>query len=155
MYKNAFEKCFDPLAESDIAAVQNTLKIHFTQELREHYLFCNGGRPKKRCWIEARWEPTCVRSFLPIIPDDKSEDEFGLVNTFQAAVRDVLINGPHIPKEFIPFAEDFGGNYFCQDRTDNAIYFFSMDCGDDFERGKRLLTNTLTNFINNLVEQEN
>jgi hypothetical protein len=153
MYRNYFEKCFPSLSGSEISLIENKFQISFTKELKEHYLFCNGGRPKRKCWEENGWEPVCLKSFLPIIPEGRSEDEFGLSNNLQAALTGLLLDGPHIPQEFIPFAEDWGGNYFCQDMDSGYVYFFSMDCGDDFERGKRYLTKTLTDFINNLVEE--
>src|SRR5258708_3774553 len=64
-----------------------------------------------------------------------------------------VLDGPHIPPGLMPFAQDWGGNYFCVDGETGGVYFFAVDCGDDFERGKRYLLGSLKTFIDNLVEE--
>jgi cell wall assembly regulator SMI1 len=151
MYANGFTKCFPPATASDIARLEQEFALRFPPQLRAHYLMYNGGSPDRKCWKEDGWEPTCLKRFLPI-RGAGSEADPNIENTLQNALQDLVVDGPHIPEEAIPFAEDWGGNYFCVNKIDGSVFFFSMDSGDDFAKGKRQLAPSLLDFIENLEE---
>ena len=152
MYVNRFARCEVSVTEDDLVAVERAFAVIIHAELRRHYLFCNGGVPEKTCWIQPGWEPTCLTMFLPVRPRWITDPRFARRCSLQDTLDDVL-DGPHIPPGLVPFAQDWGGNYFCVDGDTGGVYFYAMDSGDDFEGGKRYLVGSLKTFIDNLVEE--
>lgn len=152
MYENRFSECEARLTEEDLVEVERTFNVMIHAELRRHYLFCNGGTPEKTCWTESGWEPTCLVFFLSIRPRFSTDASFAGGNSLQDTLTD-LLDGPHIPPGLVPFAQDWGGNYFCIDGETGGIYFYAMDSGDDFEHGKRYLIDSLKAFIDRLVKE--
>ena len=150
MYTNTFARCSTQLTNADIEAIEKRIGFELPAQLKQHYLFCNGGKPERRCWKSEGWDYTCLNFFFPMRPENASE-EMADVETVDEIVVD-LLSGSHIPETFVPFADDAGGNYFCVDRDTGSIYFFAMDVGDDFENAKRYLTSSLFEFIEGLVE---
>lgn len=64
-----------------------------------------------------------------------------------------------IPNRLIPFADDDGGNLFCfsAGETDyGAIYYYDheFEYGEDPEEHVTYLADSITTFINSLVEEE-
>ena len=58
-----FEETDSPLSELDIKRVERRLGIHLPQDLKEHYLLYNGGRPCPRFFVKDG-EPYGVHYFL-------------------------------------------------------------------------------------------
>lgn len=151
MYTNKFSQCFRQLTITDIEAVEKRIGFELPAQLKEHYLYCNGGTPERRCWKKEGWDYTCLNFFFPMRPANASDEEMVDEETVDEIVVD-LLSGAHIPPTFIPFADDAGGNYFCVDRDTGNIYFFAMDLGDDLENGRRYITSSLFEFIEGLDE---
>jgi hypothetical protein len=153
VYKNRFSGCRAKLTEEDLISVERSFGVTLHPELREYYLFCKGGSPEKKCWEAEGWDPNCLKCFLPIKPANLEDENFADKNFLQDTLVD-LLDGPHIPENFVPFGENWGGDYFCVDGVNGEFYFFEMDCGDDFEEGKWFLTSSLRVFIDGLVAEE-
>ena len=47
-----FEKTASPLSVADIMRVERRLGIRLPQDLKEHYLLHNGGRPRPRFFLK-------------------------------------------------------------------------------------------------------
>lgn len=66
-----------------------------------------------------------------------------------------------IPENLFPFANDWGGNFFCLDLDDYSIVYFATDSFDEYLtmqenhiKLQRYLTNSFSNFVNGLVTEE-
>lgn len=47
-----FERTASPLSELDIKRVENRLGIRLPEDLKEHYLLYNGGRPRPKFLVK-------------------------------------------------------------------------------------------------------
>ena len=153
MSTNKFTNCHKQLTESDIEAAERRIGFQLPAQLKQHYSVCNGGEPEKRCWKDEKWDYMCLKYFFPIRSAAAAADELEDV----VVLEDVLVELSEdslIPSGFIPFADNWGGDYFCIDKDEGSIYFFAMDYTDDHERGKRYLTSSLTEFIEGLVNTD-
>lgn len=57
-----FEETASPLSELDIKRVENRLGIRLPQDLKEHYLLYNGGRPRPQFFVkDGSTAPACCR----------------------------------------------------------------------------------------------
>ncbi len=59
-----------------------------------------------------------------------------------------------IPKNYLPFVLDWGGNYFSIDLETNNIVLLLMDLGPFTDDAVKYLTRGFNNFIDNLEEGE-
>ena len=66
-----FERTGPPLSELDIKRVERRLGITLPQDLKEHYLLHNGGRPRPRFFLKDG-EPYGVHEFLTMNTDDEN-----------------------------------------------------------------------------------
>jgi len=72
-----------------------------------------------------------------------------------------MVDREVIPKNLLPFANDWGGNFFCLDLDNYSIVYFATDSFDEdltmqenHRKLQRYLTNSFANFVNGLVAEE-
>ena len=75
-------------------------------------------------------------------------------------VLETVLNSRKIPNWLIPFADEDGGNLFCfsvREEDYGAIYYYDheFEYGEDPEDHVTYLAESITIFINSLVEEEN
>lgn len=65
-----------------------------------------------------------------------------------------------IPKNLIPFANDWGGNFFCLNKFDNSIVFYTTDSfrsdypmNKNHELSQRKLACSFNEFMSGLIEE--
>lgn len=152
MSTNKFTKTYHQLTEADIKAAEKRMGFTLPAELRAHYLKYNGGEPELRCWKSEHYDDNYLTGFFPIRKSNDLDDkELAKVETLDETVVE-LLEGQHMPKSFLPFAADGGGNYFCIDRDDGKIYFLPMDEDSSFDSRRRYLAASFNEFVEGLVK---
>lgn len=155
---NNFSKC-EKIELADIYKIEEQFSITLPKEFIAHYLRFNGGVPEKSWWeSDDEYEPIEVTCFKPFVYNSQTHDEpSSLVEGCYISMleRDV------IPIKLLPFANDWGGNFFCLDLEDYSIIYYANDSFDEsltmqenHQRLQRKLTNTFENFVNGLVKEE-
>ena len=122
----------------------------FPDEMKYLYLRCNGGFPERNCWEYEEGEFHSIHGFIPIKYATGS----------RGCIEDVykkLVSKNLLPKTFMPFARDPGGNYFCTEEK-GKVYFYAMDAWDDElsdeenqKKATSLICDFFSQFINGLV----
>ena len=143
-----FEETASPLSELDIRRVERRLGVNLPQDLKEHYLLHNGGRPRPKFFVKDG-EAYDVENFLPMNTDD--EDAL----TFEEAYVMLVDQTPEFPRGYIPFADDSGGDtfmYSVRPESYGHIAFNQHEYHGDDDRYIVFLAPTLKEFINSLTE---
>lgn len=110
------------LNSKDIHSLELKYNLIFPKEYREHLLLFNGGycEPNLICFIEdSCLTQTSVNRFFNI--SNLEVDNLGEM------IEILKIDEIRIPKSFIPFANDPGGNIFCIDQTNGSVYFWNHE----------------------------
>ncbi len=152
MMRNVFFGAYKPLTAADIAAFEHQTGMSLPPDMAERYMNQNGGVPEKPCWRYKDWDPFCLARILPIRTMDATEIDFPQRCAMQDVVEDVQ-PGIHLPAGYLPFGEDWGGNYFCWDTAGSGIYFVPMDVGDEVDKRKIRLADTFATFLEGLQEE--
>jgi cell wall assembly regulator SMI1 len=143
-----FEDTASPLSELDIMRVERRLGVRLPQDLKEHYLMHNGGRPRPRFFVKDG-EAYDVDKFLPMNTDDE-----GL--TFEKTYVMMVDQTPEFPRGYIPFASDSSGDLFMYSLKPESfgnIMFNQEEYYGDEDRFVLFLAPTLREFINSLTEE--
>jgi cell wall assembly regulator SMI1 len=142
-----FIECSTQLIISDLNDVETKLGFNLPQQLKEHYLQFNGGIPVKPCYYAQEIDlETEIAEFSPIKYKNNSkllEDRY-----IDFKNRDAL------PKKYLPFANDWGGNLFCINLENESVVLIWMKLGEITERSINFLSNSFGTFINNLEKCE-
>src|SRR5215813_582411 len=93
-----FERTASALSEVDIKRVERRLGIRLPQDLREHYLLHNGGRPRPRFFVKDG-EAYDVDEFFPMNTGEKEL-------SFEKIYVMLVDQTPEFPRGYIPFADD-------------------------------------------------
>lgn len=149
---NIFRETRPAVVEDEIRDAGIEMGVSFPDEMKTHYLRYNGGVPENPCWEQEDGITFCISEFLPI----KYPSEGGtLESTYKR-----LIEKKIIPNTLIPFAVDWGGNYFCTD-PDGYVYFYATDAWSDKltleenqRKATRMLCESLSQFIEQLIPDE-
>lgn len=137
------------ISNSELDELENRLGFKFPDDLRQHYLRFNGGRPRPNLFLKDG-EYFHVNEFLPIkygAPGARFEDTY----------KDIVQGNELFPKNLIPIASDSAGDYFCYSLENGkfgAICFYQSDYYDDPLRAVVYLADNLEIFINSLVSDE-
>ena len=160
MKENTFTDCEKSLTANDFALIEQDLSIRLPAELKEHYLKYNGGTPKNSVWHdpEGKWDENEVRDFLPFLYFSAKQDDPDF--TINGTAKEEW-NGQQLPRELLPFAIDWGGNYFCVNQLDEKIYYFIRDSWSDnltLEKNwivnTRYITDGFSKFVKGLRKSE-
>ncbi|MEB5961253.1 SMI1/KNR4 family protein [Enterobacter sichuanensis] len=156
---NHFSNCEKKIGRADIAKNEEELSIILPDDFISHYLQFNGGTPEKSWWADDEdFEPVEVAGFKPFIYNSQTNDDpRSLIDGCYVSMLDRQV----IPKNLFPFANDWGGNFFCLDLDNYSIVYFATDSFDEFLtmqenhiKLQRYLTNSFSNFVNGLVTEE-
>jgi len=148
--KNEFFECAQKLELSDLLEVESRLGISLPDDFKDHYLEYNGGVPQRSCWEYMEGEYYEIADFKPIKYSSSDEESLSIYDTVEGTYTKYL-EDKLIDKDYLPFANDWGGNYFCINLKNNNIIFYAMDTD---VKPIKILTNGFTNFLENLVRCE-
>jgi hypothetical protein len=153
MARNTFSNVREKITAAEIAEAGTALGVVIPDEVVRHYVEHNGGTPARPCWQSDDFEPACISQFLPI----KHATTGGL--SVEKSYRNGVEKG-FLPRGLVPFAVDWGGNYFCFDE-DGGVYFFAVDAWsddlsneDNQKEATRFLSRSFKTFVDTLVPEE-
>jgi len=129
--------------------IENKHKFKFPDEIREHYLTLNGGRTKRRIFLDDEYE-FIVQQFIP----SKADIDGRNLDT----VLDTLRHDNAIPNWLIPFADEPSGDLYCFSLDEDelgAIYYWDHESIDQPEESYGYLSESLKEFIDSLVDSVN
>jgi hypothetical protein len=156
---NNFEHCEKTVSLLEIEQLENNLKYKLPNYFIEHYLKFNGGIPLKSWWyFNEDIDPLEIAQF-------KSIKYYNLTLGSSTSLIDncyyYMIERNVIPQNIIPFAIDWGGNFFCINQDDNSILFYTVDSFNDdltlkenHKNAQLYLAPSFNVFINNLMSEE-
>ncbi|MCL1917644.1 MAG: SMI1/KNR4 family protein [Peptococcaceae bacterium] len=146
-----------PLNDKDFKRVEQDLGAKLPYDFVEFYKLHNGGTPNQTAY-EDFYGKICdieVNEFLPMLYRQEFEDN-----------QDYTLNGMaknqwtanKLPRNLLPFARDWGDNYFCIGIDDGIVYYFVRDVwSDNLTAEENLSVNTtpiapsFKYFIDNLM----
>jgi cell wall assembly regulator SMI1 len=153
MARNTFSDVSERITAAEVAETATALGIVIPDDVVRHYAEHNGGTPSRPCWEQDGWEPACIAEFLPI--KHATDGGSSLENSYLNGVKKGFL-----PRWLIPFAVDWGGNYFCFDE-DGQVYFVAVDAWrenlsneENQEKATRLLSRSFKTFVDKLVPEE-
>lgn len=147
MKENEFINTKEPVLDTDLNHLEHMLGFSFPVEVRVHYLRYNGGSPTRNLF-KADDRVFVVSQFLSI--------SHGKV-LFETSFRHLKEDHNILPNHLVPFAMDPGGDYYCfSTRPEDlgTIWFFIGERYEDPARASVYLAKSLTDFVNQLVEDD-
>jgi hypothetical protein len=153
MAKQVFNEQGSKITDLDIKKIEKRIGKEIPKELASHYLNSNGGIPINCYWPQGDGIYLWIQQFLSM------KESIGEGRTLE----DTYLLGQErkfLPKSLLPFAVDYGGNYFCID--DNShIYFYALDAWEqnlsykqNHERISNYLCQSLSDFLTALIDEE-
>ncbi|ENL6905816.1 SMI1/KNR4 family protein [Enterobacter ludwigii] len=156
---NNFKKCEKKIGRADIYKTESKLSITLPDDFVSHYLQFNGGTPEKSWWDgDEGFEPVEVAGFKPFVYNTQTNDDPG---TLIDGCYISMLDREMIPRNLLPFANDWGGNFFCLNLDNYSIVYFATDSFDEdltmqenHIKLQRYLINSFSNFVDGLVTEE-
>ena len=150
MYNNQILHTHGKAAEEDLACIEQKFHMKIPAAVRDHYLTYNGGYPKNSVFTDKTGNTYNVGWFIPI--SGRKGRSVGKILT-------LLREDDAIPEWLIPFADEAGGNLFCfsvREADCGAVYYYNheFEYGENPEEHVTFLAESITTFINSLVENE-
>lgn len=143
-----FEDTASPLSELDIMCVERRLGVRLPQDLKEHYLLHNGGRPRPRFFVKDG-EAYDVDYFYPMNTGEKG-------SSFERTYVMMVQQTPEFPRGYIPFAHDSSGDMFMysvKPESFGNIMFNQHEYYGEDDRFVVFLAPSFREFINSLSEE--
>jgi hypothetical protein len=150
MYLNKILGTKNEIYVTDLKELEKKFNFMFPQSFIDHYLMYNGGYPEKSLFVGNDGKEYVVDYFIPV-KNEKGQSLFTIL---------LLLNDEKIkPRWLIPFADEEGGNLFCfstNEKDNGAIYYYNheFEYGDNPEKYIEFISESLLDFINNLVEYD-
>ncbi len=141
-----FIKTYPALSDSDIAMVERRIGTAIPDDLREHYLHANGGKPVPSAFLR-QGEYFEVQQFLGM-------KYAPMRSSFEETYEDLVLGNARFPVKMIPFAVDDAGDYFLYSTsslTRGQIFFNQSDYFNDPDRFVIFLSQNLVSFLNSLT----
>lgn len=156
---NNIINCEKKIGRADITKTEEKLSITLPDDFVSHYLQFNGGISEKSWWDgDEDFEPIEMAALKPFAYNSQTNNApESLIDGCYISMVDREV----IPKNLLPFANDWGGNFFCLDLDNYSIVYFATDSFDEdltmqenHRKLQRYLTNSFANFVNGLVAEE-
>lgn len=114
-----FNKASKGLTRADIVEVETKLGFPFPESFTKHYLKYNGGRPSKTYFYSKKSDTEIdIQTFLPI---KYRYSECEQIKTVEE--RHMFFKGiSELMSEYLPFANDYGGNPICINVKTGKVY---------------------------------
>lgn len=133
---------------ADITGLEETLGTRLPADFTDLYLHANGGIADKSYFYVEEDEGFVEVSFF--IPINYPSDELGNLDVLNSYLK---LTDKGIPKRYLSFAVDWGGNYFAIDLETNEVVLLLMDLGEFTDSSVKHLSSCFLNFINELEEE--
>ena len=154
----SFYDCDKNLSENDFNDVEKNLEVSFPASFKSHYFKWNGGTPTLSCFVNDNidYDYIEIRDFIPMKYSKQFEDDpdFTLEGR---AINEWKLN--ELPKNLIPFAFDWGGNYLCLEKNSWQIIYYVRDVWSEnisreanFKKNSIIIAKSFDEFLNCLEE---
>ena len=138
--------------------VEKKLEVSFPSSFKSHYFKWNGGDPNLSCFVNdnINYDYIEIRDFIPMKYSKQFEDDpdFTLEGR---AINEWKLN--ELPKNLIPFAFDWGGNYLCLEKNSWQIIYYVRDVWNEnisreanFKKNSIIIAKSFDEFLNCLEE---
>ena len=153
MNDNQFKNRGIAVSGEDFAAAELEMGVTLPTDLKKFIgSVSNGGVPQRAYWPLNNGEFLWVNCFLPL------KNSFGRGRTIEETYQ-FCRKMNFLPEGCIPFAIDYGGNYFCADQR-GTVFFFATDelhldrsIEQNMESAQQCLDNGIIEFWNGLKEE--
>ena len=119
-----------PLTDDDLKRAEKRLGVHFPDDFSRFYKDHNGGDPNRTVFRDfyGEIEDIEISGFMSILYRREFSDspDFTLDGRAQAEW-----TSNKVPRTLLPFAMDWGGNYFCLGLDDGRVYYYVFDTWDE------------------------
>jgi cell wall assembly regulator SMI1 len=118
---NKLENAGPPLSDRDLDEAAARIGLALPASLRAQYKVADGGRPTKRYFLDADgndYEVNALRRVKHRVPGVPL-----LAETYEMLVQRKQL----MPRHFIPFGSDSGGDLYCIHANTGAIFFWAAD----------------------------
>jgi cell wall assembly regulator SMI1 len=156
MAHNSFTNLAQPINGGDLKALEKAIGASLPASFKTHYLKYNGGLPENTYWLEPdTGEDFEVAEFksISVSGDDNTPS---ILSTYKSMIQKNVL-----PPRLLPFANDWGGNFFCLDTETEAVKFFATDSFDpersmveNQKHAERYLCSDFDKFVENLINEE-
>jgi hypothetical protein len=152
MVENTFSDDETAITPAHLDHLESAIGKKLPSPFRNHYLKYNGGIPERTYWLSEDFdEPLEVAAFKPIGGDSSS-----LLSTYQSMLKKQVI-----PAHLLPFANDWGGNFFCLNLDSGSISYFTTDSFDsdlspeeNQARSEKHVCSNFIRFVQELINEE-
>ena len=152
MIENKFSGNSSTITASDLDHLESAIGKSLPTSFRTHYLKYNGGTPERTYWqTEDFNDPVEVSTFKPV-----SDGESTILSTYQ-----LMLKKNVIPKNLLPFANDWGGNFFCLNLDTGGVSYFTKDTFDsalspeeNHAKSEKLICSNFLRFVQGLIDEE-
>nr|WP_232916696.1 SMI1/KNR4 family protein [Pseudomonas corrugata] len=150
--ENAFSGGEAALTPADLDQLESMIGKKLPAPFRNHYLKYNGGMPERAYWVsEDFFYPIEVATFKPI-----AHGESTVLFTYQ-----LMLKKQVLPAHLLPFANDWGGNFFCLNLDTEAVSYFTTDSFDsdlspeeNQAQSEKLVCSNFLRFVQGLIDEE-
>lgn len=146
---NEFSDVAPALSESDMRAVEREIGYQLPAELRQHYLRINGGAPERRYFLTKDGMELEINEFRPIAHRARPKQI-----TIESTILDLVKTRRLIPEALVPFAVNSGGDFYCVDRRDQSIVYYTMDDCLNPGVATNRAADSLAEFIDGMVTEQ-
>lgn len=147
-----------PINDRDLDDSERLMNAKIPLQLRNFMLEHNGGMPENDAFLDDDGEWVAIHELIPIKYYKESSNN---KNRLMPYIAMDLWERKLIPKNFLPFAIDCGGNYFCIDLNNGKIYYYTLDdwsdnlsVTDNQSKSTNYLCDSFNDFISKLVCEE-
>jgi cell wall assembly regulator SMI1 len=145
-----FERSAPKLTQENISQAEKTMDVILPPQFVEHYLRQNGGVPSKSYVLNEDTEEYIeVSVFSPLHYKLQNSDGSTIEETYNDFKKRRII-----PKNYLPFARDWGGNLFCICLDSQQIVFILMDMGAFTQECASVIAPSFDTFLAALVSED-
>ena len=137
-----------PLTERDFDDVERSIGRVIPSELKQLYLWHNGGRPRLRCFFDEKGGEHAIHEFLTM--KHRGGKNARLLEDSFATLKQKSI----LPANALPIAVNEGGDFYFLDNTTGEVYFLAMDYVDQPSRARRHVAASVSEFLATMVSDE-
>ncbi|MGO4322974.1 SMI1/KNR4 family protein [Pseudomonas sp. KB_12] len=152
MLENTFSDDEAAITPADLDLLESAIGKKLPTPFRNHYLKYNGGVPERTYWVGDDFdEPLEVAAFKPIAGADST-----VLSTYQ-----LMLKKQVLPVHLLPFANDWGGNFFCLNLDTEVVSYFTTDSFDsdlspeeNQAQSEKLVCSNFLRFVQGLIDEE-
>lgn len=151
MIENTFSDDEGAITPGDLDHLESAIGKQLPPPFRNHYLKYNGGIPERTYWLSEDFdEPLEVAAFKQLADSPSS-----LLSTYRSMLKKQVI-----PAHLLPFANDWGGNFFCLNLDSGSISYFTTDSFDsdlsseaNQTRSEKYVCSSFIRFVQGLINE--